>query len=84
MFPYYRGSRRFRAAYRPGPVQWLEALPPGRGGGDLRRRVDELLTADVVATTGMARLELPGGSRSQREWPRLRQLLSALHPLAVT
>ena len=63
---------------------WLEVLPPGRRSGDLRQRVDELLAWDVVATTGMVRLELLGGARSQEEWSRLRELLSALHLLAVT
>ena len=62
---------------------WLEVLPPGRGSGDLRQRVEELLAADVVATTGMVRLELLGGARSLEEWRRLRELLSALHLLAV-
>lgn len=62
---------------------WLEVLPPGRGSDALRRRVDELLAADLVATTGMVRLELLGGARSQEEWDRLRDLLGALHPLPV-
>jgi predicted nucleic acid-binding protein len=32
----------------------------------------------------MVRLELLGGARSQQEWDRLRDLLSALHLLQVT
>ena len=32
----------------------------------------------------MVRLELLGGARSQQEWDRLRDLLSALHLLPVT
>jgi len=62
---------------------WLEVLPPRRGAQALRDRVDELLAADVVATMGMVRLELLGGARSEEEWHRLSDLLSALHPLPV-
>ena len=61
---------------------WLEVLPPGRGR-DIRERVDGLLSADLVATTGMVQLELLGGTRSQEEWNRLAELLSALHPLPI-
>jgi hypothetical protein len=60
---------------------WLDVLPPGRGSESLRRRMDALLVADVVATIGMVRLELLGGARSEKEWLRLGQLLSALHQL---
>lgn len=63
---------------------WLEVLPPGRSGDALRQRVDELLAGDQVATTGMVRLELLGGARSESERVRLGQLLSALHLLPVT
>jgi hypothetical protein len=63
---------------------WLEVLPPGRGNLALRERIDALLSADRVATTGMVRLELLGGARSQEEWDRLGRLLSALHHLPVT
>ncbi len=62
---------------------WLEVLPPGRGGDSLRQRVDELLAGDQVATTGMVRLELLGGARSESERVRLGRLLSALHLLPV-
>ena len=62
---------------------WLEVLPPGRGSPALRERVDALLSTDLVATTGMVQLELLGGARSQEEWERLRELMSALHSLAV-
>lgn len=62
---------------------WLEVLPPGRGSDTLRQRVDQLLAADLVATTGMVRLELLGGARTQEEWHHLGDLLSALHPLPV-
>ena len=62
---------------------WLEVLPAGRGTPQLRNRVDALLSADLVATTGMIRLELLGGVRSQEEWTRLSEMLSALHNLPV-
>jgi hypothetical protein len=62
---------------------WLEVLPPGRGDPGLRNRIDALLAADRVATTGMVRLELLGGARSQEELDRLDRLLDALHQLTV-
>lgn len=62
---------------------WIEVLRPGRDGSSLTARVDELLAADVVATTSMVRLELLGGCRSREEWSRLERLLLALHPLTV-
>jgi hypothetical protein len=63
---------------------WLEVLPPGRGTPELRERMDLLLAGDVVATTGMVRLELLGGTRTRGEYRRLAELLRALHTLAVT
>ena len=63
---------------------WLEVLPPGRGSQPLRQRIDNLLAEDMVATTGMVRLELLGGVRSQEEWRHLSELLAALHLLPVT
>ncbi|MDA1128644.1 MAG: PIN domain nuclease [Chloroflexi bacterium] len=62
---------------------WLDVLPPGGANTDLRVRVDALLAADQVATTGMVRLELLGGARTQQEWDRLKDYLSALHQLPV-
>ena len=62
---------------------WLEVLPSGRGTPALRGRIDALLSADLVATTGMVRLELLGGARSQEEWDRLSGFLYALHPVPV-
>jgi hypothetical protein len=62
---------------------WLEVLPPGRGVLALRNRIDALLSADRAATTGMVRLELLGGARSQEDWDRLDRLLHALHQLPV-
>ena len=63
---------------------WLEVLPPGRGNDTLRSRIDSLLAADLVATTGMVKLELLGGARTEQEWHRLEELLAALHSLEVT
>ena len=62
---------------------WLEVLPPGRESSSLRERIDALLAADRVATTGMVRLELLGRARSQQEWEHLSDLLYALHGLPV-
>ena len=62
---------------------WLEVLPAGRGTPQLRERVDALLSADLVATTGMVKLELLGGVRYQEEWTRLSELLSGLHNLPM-
>ena len=63
---------------------WLEVLPPGRNAEALRQRIDALLAEDLVATTGMVRLELLGGARSSEEWARLGGLLAALHFLPAT
>lgn len=63
---------------------WLEVLPARRGMAALRGRMDALLAADAVATTGMIRLELLGGARTEQEWQRLSELLSALHLLPTT
>lgn len=63
---------------------WLDVLPPGRGSSALRNRMDALLSADLVATTGMVRLELLGGARSEEEWNRLSGLVYALHHLPIT
>lgn len=54
----------------------LEILPLGTVNASLRERIDGLLGADLVAITGMIRLELLGGARSE-------QLIDALHPLFV-
>lgn len=62
---------------------WLEVLPRGRANVSVKERVDGLLGADLVAITGMIRLELLGGARSEPEWERLDRLLEALHRLAV-
>ena len=62
---------------------WLEVLPRGWVNASLQQRVDALLSADLVAITGMIRLELLGGARSEREWERLDRLLEALHSLSV-
>ncbi len=62
---------------------WLEVLPPGGSASSLRARIDSLLAADAVATTGMVRLELLGGARTEAEYRRLTELLSALHFLPL-
>ncbi|MBI2909589.1 MAG: PIN domain-containing protein [Chloroflexi bacterium] len=60
---------------------WLDVLPLGRDDTKLRQRVDVLLAADVVAITGIVRLELLAGARTEAEYRRLGDLLTALHPL---
>ena len=62
---------------------WLEVLPPGRGDARLRDRVSTLLSEDLAATTGMVLLELLGGARSETEYHRLKNMLSALHSINV-
>jgi predicted nucleic acid-binding protein len=62
---------------------WLEVLARGRADPNLIQRADELLAADVVAITGMVRLELLGGARTRKEYQRLDRLLSALHYIPV-
>ena len=62
---------------------WLEVLARGRQTPELRRRVDQLLEQDRVATTGMVRLEVLGGAGSEQEYERLKGLLLALHQLPV-
>lgn len=62
---------------------WLEVLPERPGNEALRNRVDALLAADQVAVTGIVRLELLGGARTQAEWTRLSGLLFALRSLFV-
>ena len=54
---------------------WLEVLPRGRWNASMKQRVDGLLGADLAAITGMIRLELLGGARSEQEWERLDRLL---------
>jgi predicted nucleic acid-binding protein len=60
---------------------WVEVLRPGRGSLELRARIDVLLKADAVATTGMVRMELLGGTLAESEYTRLDKHLSALHLL---
>lgn len=62
---------------------WLEVLARGREAPKLRGRVDQLLEQDRAATTGMVRLEVLGGARSEGEYRRLAELFSALHQLPV-
>jgi hypothetical protein len=58
---------------------WLEVLPPTKGDSALRERIDSLLAADLVATTGIVRLELLSGAHTEAEYRRLKRLLSGLH-----
>lgn len=67
----------------PDTSAWIETLPPRNSAAPLRERIDELFKADLVATTGMVRLELLGGTRSEQERQRLWQFLTALHQLKV-
>jgi predicted nucleic acid-binding protein len=60
---------------------WLQVLPTGRNAPGLRERVDALLAADQAVTTGIVRLEVLGGVRTESEYRRLRTLFSALHSL---
>ena len=60
---------------------WLEVLRPGSVVPGLVERVDTLLAADAVATAGVVRLELLGGTRTESEYRRLQELLWALHVL---
>jgi len=62
---------------------WLEVLPRRKGDSPLRQRVYTLLGSDLVATTGMVRLELLGGTGTQAEYERMGDLLAALHVLPV-
>ena len=62
---------------------WLDVLPRGKADSELRERVDALLTADLVATTGIVRLELLGGARTEAQYGHLSGLLSALHLLPI-
>ncbi|MBL7210114.1 MAG: PIN domain-containing protein, partial [Dehalococcoidia bacterium] len=62
---------------------WLEVLPRGKADSELRQRVDALLAADLVATTGIVRLELLGGARTEAQYRHLSRLLSALHLLPI-
>jgi predicted nucleic acid-binding protein len=62
---------------------WLRVLPPRGGPSTLAERVRALLSADQVATTGLIRLELLSGARSQVDLQSLSGMLAALHQLPV-
>jgi predicted nucleic acid-binding protein len=62
---------------------WIDVLPPGGTNVNLRDRVGALLAADRVAITGMVRMELLGGARTDWEWDQLNEHVSALHQLPV-
>lgn len=63
---------------------WLDVLAAGRGATVLRERVEGLLAADRVATTGIVRLEVLRGAKSQDDYLRLAKRLDALHQLPTT
>lgn len=46
--------------------------------------MDDLLAADMVANTGMVRLELLSGAHNHDEYRRLGNMLLALHQLPVS
>ena len=48
---------------------------------EIRDRVDHLLKEDLVLTTGIIRLELLAGTRTQNEYDRLKKRLSALESI---
>ncbi len=60
---------------------WIEVMPSRGAIPELRERLDMLIAEDQVATTGMILLELLGGARSDDEYQRLLDLMSALHVL---
>ncbi|MGQ9571752.1 MAG: type II toxin-antitoxin system VapC family toxin [Dehalococcoidia bacterium] len=47
----------------------------------LRRRIDELLQQEAVATTGMIRLELLSGTKTRQDFDRLAFVTGMLHQL---
>ncbi len=49
----------------------------------IRNRIDELLKADLAATTEMVKLELLGGTRTKTEFQRLKSRLESLHQLSA-
>jgi predicted nucleic acid-binding protein len=56
---------------------WIFALSR-RGQAAIRRRIDELLENDQVATCGLVTLELLGGSARREEVDRLRRRLTGV------
>lgn len=72
-----------RSLYLVDSSVWLEVLPRGRRGTTLTERIDNLLAADLVAITGMVRLEVLGGAPTASEYERLGGLFSALHTLPI-
>ena len=63
---------------------WIFALRRGRvQHAAITKRIDELLHADVAATTGLVELELGGGALTEAEAQRLSQRLRGLHRIHV-
>ena len=58
---------------------WIEFFRSG--GGEVALVVDRLLDLDRVAVTGVVRAELQQGTRSRREFDKLKSLLGALESL---
>jgi predicted nucleic acid-binding protein len=60
---------------------WLRVLPPRGSPSTLAERVRALLAADQAATTGLVRLELLSGARTEADFQSLSGMLAALHQL---
>jgi predicted nucleic acid-binding protein len=60
---------------------WIPLLRRPRQETSLKRRVDELLAANAVATTGVVRLELLRGASDWQHLEVLRARLTGLHQL---
>jgi len=57
---------------------WLFALRKD-ANPEVKSRLDTLLRDDVVVITGIIKLELLGGTRTRKEFSRLKSRLDALH-----
>ncbi|HDG98268.1 MAG TPA: PIN domain-containing protein [Desulfobacterales bacterium] len=49
----------------------------------IKERVDSLLKDDVILTTGLIKLELLGGTRTQKEFYRLKNRLAVLEEIEI-
>ncbi|MBI5149789.1 MAG: PIN domain nuclease [Candidatus Omnitrophica bacterium] len=57
---------------------WIEALRPS-GSKGIKEKVDVLLGEDCVATSGIIKLELLSGTRTEKEYHELSEDLQSLH-----
>ncbi len=57
---------------------WIEALRPS-GSKEIKEKVDVLLGEDCVATSGIIKLELLSGTRTEKEYHELSEDLESLH-----